>query len=126
MAVEFHRGRLEYRPSRGHRLTQSKDIQFSGPVRNVQVMLNGYQAQFVNGDQNLHQIEINLAFQTRSESSASEDARDRNVDLGPDQSLRSNFVHVIGYFGLRDASGTFDDPYSGYIDFVVAGDVGSN
>jgi hypothetical protein len=44
------------------------------------------------------------------------------LEMDLDTTIFANNVTVVGNFVFRDSSGTFDDPYSGWINFVVIAD----
>ena len=70
-------------------------------MKDAEVVLKGYNIRYDRGDRPLLEIEVDLD-------------RGRIID---------NRVDIVGDFALRDNSGTFDDPYEGWINFVVIAEV---
>ncbi|MGD1716099.1 hypothetical protein [Dapis sp. BLCC M172] len=70
-------------------------------MQSAQVVLKGYSVNYNNGDHHILQLEIDL---------------DTLRIIGPTVSIAGDFV-------FRDSSGFFDDPYSGWINFVVIADL---
>lgn len=100
MTIQFREGTLNYPPTTGRRQRAQTTVVFSGPVRAAQAAIKGYSVNYNNGDHHILQMEFDL-----------------------DTSISANTVTVFGDFVFRDSSGFFDDPYSGWINFVVIADV---
>jgi hypothetical protein len=100
MAIQFREGWLNFGPVTGRRQRESTTVNFSSRVRSHQVMMKGFNVQYNNGDHHILELEIDL-----------------------DSSVDDDVVKVDGDFVFRDSSGNFDDPYSGWINFVVVADV---
>ena len=99
MALDFREGWLTFPPTTGRRQRANTTVVFPTRVLRAQAVLKGYNIRYDRGDRPLLEIEVDL-----------------------DTSISSNTVTVFGDFALRDSSGTFDDPYSGWINFVVITD----
>ena len=80
---------------------QSRQINFGRTVRNVAVILQGFNVQYNNGDHHVLEESIEVSGFVLG---------DQVVDV---------FANIL----LRDGSGNIDDPYSGSIDAVVLADV---
>lgn len=100
MAIEFREGWLNFPSTTGRRQRVSTTINFGGNVRTAQAVMKGFSVEYRNGDHHILEIEQDL-----------------------DTQVSGNTVRVSGDFAFRDSSGTFDDPYSGWINFVVIADV---
>jgi len=81
---------------------QSQDLTFvlDTTIRIVGVALNGFDIGFTNGDHKLLRTQIDLDVISRIDNTA--------------------VVRVI--LSLRDASGDFDDPFSGFVDVLLIAD----
>jgi len=111
MALEVRAGNIRFEPRVGgvNRDPHVGSEAFSGTVRRdsqgrplAWAAVNGFTVKFVSGDQNFGSLTLDL-----------------NVRKGAD----SRTVEVTGQLGLRDASGIFDDRYSGSINYIVIADV---
>ncbi len=100
MAVQFREARIYFDRSTNVRQREKRNVNFSGRVRSYQAMLKGYNIKYNNGDHHILEQEIDL------------DSR----------LISNNVVEVYADLVLRD-NGGFDDPYSGWIEFVVIADV---
>ena len=100
MAIQFREGTLNFPPTTGRRQRAETTVVFPGPVRSAQAAMKGYSVQYNNGDHHILQQEFDL-----------------------DTTINANTVTVFGDFVFRDSSGNFDDPYSGFINFIVIADV---
>jgi len=101
MAVQFREGWLNFPPTTGRRQRAETSVTFPQNVRTAQVMLKGYNVSYNNGDHHILELEIDL---------------DTVEVIGPT-------VRIAGDFVFRDSSGNYDDPYSGFINFVVVADL---
>lgn len=100
MALEFREGWISFPRTTGRRQRVSRAVTFSGTVNTYQVVLKGYNIQYDNGDHHILELELDL-----------------------DSSRSGSTINVSGDFVLRDSSGHFDDPYEGWMNFVVMADV---
>lgn len=101
MALQFRRDSLTFPPTTGRRQRLERTVTFEGTVGNFEAVLKGFFVRYNNGDHHILELEIDLD-SVRAGSSA---------------------VTVFVDFVFRDSSGTFDDPYSGSVEFVVIADV---
>jgi hypothetical protein len=99
MALQFREGTLLFPPTTGRRQRANTTVVFAGPVHSAQAAIKGYNVRYDNGDHHILELEIDL-----------------------DTTVTANTVTVFGDFVFRDSSGTFDDPYSGFINFIVIAD----
>src|SRR5262245_22441172 len=99
MAIQFREGTLTFPPTTGRRQRANTTVVFGGPVHAAQAAIKGYNVRYDNGDHHILELEIDL-----------------------DTPVTANTVTVFGDFVFRDSSGTFDDPYSGFINFIVIAD----
>src|SRR5882724_1078726 len=82
---------------------QSTTIVFARPVKTAIAGLTGYTVEFSHGDDHhVGRLEVRL-----------------------ETTVQSNTVTVDGFFGLRDWSGDWDDPYDGHVDFAVVAELES-
>jgi len=100
MALQFRSDRIYFDRSTNVRHRERRNVTFDGRVRTYQAMLRGFNIRYNNGDHHLLEQEI---------------------DLDP-RLISNNIVEVYADLVLRD-NGGFDDPYSGWIEFVVIADV---
>ena len=99
MALQLREGTLNFPPTTGRRQRSQVTVVLPSAVRSAQAMLKGFNVTYNNGDHHILELEMDL-----------------------DTSILSNTVTVFGDFVFRDSSGFFDDPYSGWINFVVIAD----
>jgi hypothetical protein len=105
MAIDFKTVRVNIDETRGKLQSETATAIFSTAVRKAGCSLNGYNIRF--SDQNsrfdkpIHEIHIDIK----------------------QSSIVGNNVKFTVNFGLRDASGNFDDTYTGWVDVLVAADV---
>lgn len=100
MAIQFREGWINYPATTGRRQRRETSVVFPSKVRSAQVVLKGFNVNYNNGDHHILELEIDL-----------------------DSSIQLNVVRVFGDFVFRDSSGYFDDPYDGWINFVVIADL---
>ena len=100
MALQFKEGWITFPPATGRRQRGSSTVTFSGTIRAFQVVMKGYNIRYDNVDHRILELELDL-----------------------DSSRRGSTVTVNADFVLRDSSGNFDDPYEGWMNFVVMADV---
>jgi hypothetical protein len=79
--------------------TRNETLQFTQSATNATAGLSGFLARFTTSDHPLQQLEVDVDSQTP----------------GPNQ------LQVSGTYGLRDASGTWDDRYDGRISYAALG-----
>jgi hypothetical protein len=101
MAVEFQVVRVDFPPTKGVEQRVPARATFSGPVRIAQVALQGFQMEFTDAD---HHI-----------------GTQRLVIEGP--GIRGNTVEFTAFLLFRDRSGSIDDRYGGFAEYLVAADV---
>jgi hypothetical protein len=99
MTLQLREGTLNFPPTTGRRQRAQVTVVFASAVRMAQAAIKGYNVSYNNGDHHILELEIDL-----------------------DTTITSNTVTVFGDFVFRDSSGFFDDPYSGWINFVVIAD----
>lgn len=101
MALQFIEGQLAFPPTTGRRQRLERTVVFGGTVGAFQAVLKGFNITYNNGDHHILELEIDLDT-TRA---------------------GTNAITVFVDFVFRDSSGNFDDPYSGFVNFVVIADV---
>jgi hypothetical protein len=101
MAIVMAKTRFDFPSVTGLQQIQVRKINFGRTVRDVAVMLQGFDIQYTNGDH--HVLEENIQVSAFV--------------------LSGGVVDVAADILLRDGSGNIDDPYSGSIDAVVIADV---
>lgn len=101
MALEFRELTLHFDRTRGRRQREQATATFNGRVIKAQAMLKGFNVKYRNGDHHLLEQEIDL----------------------DTINVSGNRVDVAADLVLRDSSGYFDDPYSGFIQCVVIAEV---
>lgn len=100
MALQFNEGWINFPATTGRRQRVSRSVNIPGTINSYQVVLKGYNVRYDNGDHHILELEIDL-----------------------DSTRSGNTITVTGDFVLRDSSGNFDDPYEGWINYVVVADV---
>ncbi len=101
MALQFKEGWITFPATTGQRQRLSQTVSFTGPVNAYQVVMKGYNIRYDDGDHHILELELDL-----------------------DSTVSGTDVTVTGDFVLRDSSGNYDDPYEGWMNFVVIADVG--
>lgn len=96
MGIEFFEGRLNFPEVTGRVNTMGYAHPFSARVLQAHAVLRGYEVNYDNGDHHVLQTRVSLA-------------------ATPD----GNTVHINGSLLLRDDSGNIDDPYRGWIDYLI-------
>lgn len=96
MALDFREGWLNFPPTTGRRQRENTTVVFPTRIIRAQAVLKGYNIRYDRGNRPLLEIEVDL-----------------------DTRINGNAVTVYGDFALRDSSGVFDDPYTGWINFVI-------
>jgi hypothetical protein len=101
MPTDFLSQRIDFplAPAPGGQRTATRDFDFPSDIISAESFINGFNIGFDNDEHPILRMEIN----TRA---------DRPVNL-------NRRVRVFAVFSIRDNSGNFDDPYSGFIDVVV-------
>jgi hypothetical protein len=100
MALQLKEGWINFPSAKGRRQRGSQAVTFNGTISECQVVMKGYNIRYSKSDHHILELELDLDF-TRSGTT----------------------VTVFGDFVLRDSSGNYDDPYQGWINFVVMADV---
>lgn len=100
MALQLREGWITFSRATGRRQRGSQNVTFSGTIGAYQVAMKGYNIRYDNGDHHILELELDL-----------------------DSSRNGSTITVNGDFVLRDSSGHYDDPYEGWINFVVMADV---
>jgi hypothetical protein len=101
MAIELRNLPRFTFPSRtGGPQTQTLTVGFFTLPRSAVAAINGFSIGYTNSDHHLFREEIDVSTTIV------------NGTQGPEVAVRVNFA-------LRDSSGTFDDPYSGFVDIVL-------
>ncbi|MCP3999892.1 MAG: S8 family serine peptidase [Gammaproteobacteria bacterium] len=98
--IAFREGWISFPQTVGIRQRKSATINFGRRIVTHQAMLKGFNISYSNGDHHILENEIDL-----------------------DSSVSGTTVTVTGDFLLRDSSGNIDDPYRGWINFVVAAEL---
>ena len=101
MAIVMAKTRFDFPSVTGQQQIQVRQINFGRTVRNVAVMLQGFDIRYTNGDHHVLEESIEVSAFV----------------------LSGGVVDVSADILLRDGSGNIDDPYSGSIDAVVMADV---
>jgi len=97
--VDFQRQRASFPSHTGS--AQSIELTFGFPtdVRKADAAINGFSVGYVGSDHHLLRADI-----------------DTDARIDPS---RPDIVRVTVRFSLRDSSGTFDDPFSGFVDVLA-------
>ncbi len=99
-AIAFREVTIKFDSSTGKQKEPATAL-FGGRVLKAQAFLKGFNIGFDNGDREFLRQQIDL-------------------DV---KSIRNNAVEINADFRLRDSSGYYDDPYSGWVQAVVIADV---
>lgn len=96
MAIDFQRQRASFASLPG---VQSTVVAFAFPttVRIAEAAINGYDIGFTNDEHPLLRVRVDTTV----------------------ISISNNTVRVNVQFFIRDNSGNFDDPYSGFVDVLL-------
>jgi hypothetical protein len=99
--LDLRRLRFIFPATQGGPQIQTQRVGFSSPVRLADAVINGFDIGYVDSDHHLlrTQIDVNAIIV---------------INTG---------VNVTVNFSLRDASGNFDDRYSGFVDVLVIADL---
>jgi hypothetical protein len=103
MAVEFKVVRVDFPPTKGTEQRVPAQATFSGPVRLAQVALQGFEIGYTDNDHHIW--------------------TQRLVISGP--GISGNTVNFTAFLLFRDKSGSIDDRYGGFAEYLVAADVGT-
>lgn len=103
MTLKMKEFTINFDPESGGIRHESITVNFNEQVLAAQAVLKGFEAKFTQpgSDRPFRQLHIDL-------------------DV---QSVTTHAVNIKADFGLRDASGVFDDPYGGFIQGVVIANV---
>jgi hypothetical protein len=101
MAIEFKVVRVEFPPTKGIEQRVQAQATFSGPVRLAQVALQGFELGYTDNDHHIWTQRLVLS--------------------GPQ--ISGNAVGFTAFLLFRDKSGTIDDRYGGFAEYLVAADV---
>jgi subtilisin family serine protease len=94
--IAFREGWINFPSTAGRKQRASSVVNFGRNIITHQAMLKGFNISYDNGDHHILETEIDL-----------------------DSIVSGTSVTVNGDFLLRDSSGNIDDPYRGWINFVV-------
>jgi hypothetical protein len=97
MAIDFKVQQVGFPPTTGKLSSVETVFVFDSAVRKAQTALNGYRVAYAGFDGNFGAVRVDTSV----------------VDIV------SNTVRVRVDFGLRDASGLFDDAYEGFVDVLA-------
>jgi hypothetical protein len=100
MAMQMKEGWLTFPSTTGRKQRRETTVVFPTTVRSAQAVMKGFHVDYNNGDHHILEIEMDL-----------------------DTTISANTVRVYGDFAFRDSSGYYDDPYDGWINFVVIADI---
>ncbi|HEX6899763.1 MAG TPA: hypothetical protein VF789_08620 [Thermoanaerobaculia bacterium] len=95
--LDFQRlPRFNFPVTTGRPQSMTQSAVFPTPVTRAEATINGFDIGFTQMDHHLlrEQMDLNTA-------------------------IIGNTVNVTANFALRDSSGTYDDPYNGFVDVVV-------
>ncbi len=101
MAIQFREGWITFPSIVGRRGRRQATVHFTRQVRSAQPVLKGYNISYTRSDRSILELEVDL----------------------DTVSVVGNSVTVGADFVLRDNSGHYDDPYDGWVNFVVIADV---
>ena len=101
MALKMKQFTIRFDPETGGVRRETDVVAFNSVVRQAEACLKGWEVRFQGQDRELHHIHI-------------------DIDV---TSIAGNVVNVAADFGLRDRSGTFDDPYYGFVQGVLIAEV---
>ncbi|WP_456995886.1 hypothetical protein [Geodermatophilus sp. SYSU D00805] len=94
MWVDLSLDRFDFRSQRGSISKIQRQYRFSSPVHQALASINGFDIGYLAADHELYRMTV-----------------DAHID-----SIQGNEVTLTVTFGLRDASGHFDDLYSGWVE----------
>jgi hypothetical protein len=97
MPTDFLSQRIAFASAPGGQRTATRAFDFPSRVISAESFVNGFNIGFDNDEHPLLRTEVNT-----------------RVD-----SIVDRRVTVFAVFSIRDNSGNFDDPYSGFVDVVV-------
>ena len=100
MPIDFQRQRVAFPSLAGEPQNANVTFVFPTEVFKAESAINGFDIGFSSRDRELHWLQINT-----------------HVGGTP-----NNTVEVRVDFRLRDRSGTYDDPYEGWVDVLVIAD----
>jgi hypothetical protein len=92
--------RFDFPPFKGRALVFTKRVGFASKVTRSSAVIRGFDIGFNNGEHPLLRTQIDVSTSFISDTA----------------------IDVIVNFSIRDNSGNFDDPYSGFVDVLVIAD----
>ena len=101
MAFDLQHKKFTFPSATGGPQLQRHIFRFDSPIRKADAAITSYNCEFNGDDHPLQKLQVS-AF----------------VDK-----LNGPEANVIVVYGMKDNSGTYDDPYSGEIDIVVIADL---
>ncbi|MGW7073008.1 hypothetical protein ACWGII_32790 [Streptomyces sp. NPDC054855] len=101
MAIDFASRRITFSAHTGSPQDVDQVFSFPANVRKAETFVNGFNIGFEGTDHEFFRQEVNTAV----------------------RAINGNVVTVRTVFSLRDSSGNFDDPFSGFVDVVVVADL---
>jgi len=103
MSIRMKQFTIRFDPESGGIRHETTTVNFNETVKRANAVLKGFDASFTapGSDRDLRQLHI-------------------DIDV---ESVTDHAVNVKADFGLRDASGNFDDPYRGFIQGIVIAEV---
>ena len=103
MSIRMKQFTIHFDPDTGGLRHGTTTVNFNETVKRANAVLKGFEARFTSpgSDRDLRQLHVDL-------------------DV---ESVTNHAVNIKADFGLRDASGNFDDPYAGFVQGIVIADV---
>jgi hypothetical protein len=97
MSLDFSTSTVVFRPVTGRVQSSTAIFSFSSEIRTADAFMKGFKLEFNNGEHPLNQTEVSITLQGIVNSGSTHEVR-----VGVD-------------FYIKDNSGFFDDPYSGFV-----------
>ena len=97
--IDFQRVRVTFPTASGRPQSQTAFLEFPSDVNRAEAALNGFDIGYVGSDHHLRRTQIDTL---------------TIINHGDRRK-----VSVVVSFSLRDNSGNFDDPFSGFVDVLV-------
>jgi len=94
--IDFQRLRFTFPSTTGRPQSATLASVFPSAIRRADAAINGFDIGYDGSDHHLLRSRVDVA-----------------------TSVVNNTVNVTASFSLRDSSGNFDDPYSGFVDVLV-------
>ena len=101
MSIDFRRKNISFTDRTGAAVIKTVSVTFDSQVIKADVAISGFQLYFTGTDRPIYHEKV---YATVS-------------------AVSGNTVTVTVEAGLRDHSGTYDDPFSGKVDILVIADV---